>query len=163
VFAETADCAVGDAWLPDWIDDHRGNSIIIVRNHLLLDLIKGGFANGQLNLQNLNANDARESQRGGLLHRNEGLALRLHDDDLAERWRPRRRTQPSAKISGYRKHIYRTRVLLREASHVAFQEAKTEGNIGLLYSRLLPLIERLNHRSLWRRALEKLILTIRQR
>lgn len=161
VFAETADCAIGDAWLPGWIDDHRGTSIIVVRNQLLLKLIEDGISRAQLSLQSLSADDARSSQRGGLLHRNEGLSLRLHDDDLANRWRPQKRTQPSAAMSRYRRHIYRTRVLLREASHVAFREAKADADIKRLYSQLNALIARLNHQSVWRRLLTRLVSTLR--
>ena len=88
VVAETADVTVGDAWLPQYVEDSQGTNVVVVRNPAIEQLIQGGIKSGRLKLDEIDANDVAQSQDAGLRHRREGLAYRLHLKDKAGLWRP---------------------------------------------------------------------------
>ena len=50
VMNETADVTLGDAWLPEYTKDSKGNNVVVVRNPVINDLIKDGLRSGRLNL-----------------------------------------------------------------------------------------------------------------
>src|SRR5690554_2395864 len=50
VMNETADIALGDAWLPEYTKDSKGNNVIVVRHPIIDDLITEGIKSGRLNL-----------------------------------------------------------------------------------------------------------------
>ncbi|MBK7765543.1 MAG: Coenzyme F420 hydrogenase/dehydrogenase, beta subunit C-terminal domain [Sulfuritalea sp.] len=77
VFAETADIAVMDAWLDQYVNDGRGTSLVITRSGALKALLDSGSATGGLHLEPVSESDVVESQRGGLNHRRAGLRYRL--------------------------------------------------------------------------------------
>lgn len=61
VFAECADVVFMDAWLPEYIDDPKGTSIIIVRNPEIAELIPG-----DANLEEIDIERVIYSQRAAL-------------------------------------------------------------------------------------------------
>lgn len=141
VVAETADVSIGDAWLPEYIQDEKGTSIVIVRNAEIGELIRDGIIDGQLDLEPISANKVVESQKGGLRHRREGLAYRLKLMDESGEWRPRKRVNAeSSGLSRKRKEIYRLRIQIREQSHIAFQHAKQSGNLRQFMDDMGPLV-----------------------
>jgi coenzyme F420 hydrogenase subunit beta len=77
VFAETADLAVGDAWLERYVTDSLGCSLLVVRNRHLHDLLLGARNDGRLHLESLGIAEVIASQEGALRHRRAGLAYRL--------------------------------------------------------------------------------------
>lgn len=146
VIAETADIAIGDAWLPSYMKDHQGNSVVIVRDKTLHRIIETARANGLLDVKSAPPEDVVESQLGGIRHRNEGLALRLFDDKVAGEWYPQKRVEPTEDLPANRKLIYRTRVELRDASHVAFLEAKKRDSFAYFQDAMAPLIKKHNYK-----------------
>ena len=150
VMAETADISVGDAWLPEYIDDSGGNNVVVVRNRRIGELIDGAIADGRLALECCEPEVVARSQRGGIRHKSEGLALRLWDDRSAHRWIPKKRISPSRNIPEKRKNIYRTRVLIRDKSHEAFEEAVEQNDLQHFVTTMRPLVERLDKRNYWR-------------
>ncbi len=146
VIAETADIAIGDAWLPSYMKDHQGNSVVIVRDETLHNIIENARANGLLDVKSAPPQDVVESQLGGIRHRNEGLALRLFDSKAAGEWYPEKRVEPTEDLPANRKLIYRTRVELRDASHVAFLEAKKRDNFAYFQEAMAPLIKKHNYK-----------------
>ncbi len=124
VFAETADIAVGDAWLPEYLEDWRGNSLVVTRSKPMEDLIRAARDAGRLRLQPCSPEQMAASQAGGLRHRRDGLALRLLLKSQAGEWAPRKRVAPSGSgIARRRKRIYALRELLRRRSHELWIEA----------------------------------------
>jgi coenzyme F420-reducing hydrogenase beta subunit len=124
VVGETADISVGDAWLPEYIPDGRGTSLIIPRNPLLQELLETAASEGRVHLEPITVEQAVASQIGGFRQRREGLAYRLNLADEAGVWRPPKRVKPSARhISRRRKAIYRMRTSLAEHSHEVFKQA----------------------------------------
>ena len=82
VFAETADVVFMDAWLPDYVLDWRGASIVVTRSAQADELVRLGVCDGELALGPVGVESVLRSQRGPLLQKRVLLANRLW---LAER------------------------------------------------------------------------------
>ncbi len=89
VFAETADVVIGDAWLPEYVVDGRGTSILLIRNRDIQEMVDVAQKSGRLHLEPLDADKAAHSQAGGLRHRREGLKYRLAIADANGKWLPK--------------------------------------------------------------------------
>lgn len=132
VVGETSDISIGDAWLPEYIPDGQGTSLVIPRNPLLHEVLAKASAEGRIHLETLTVDQAVASQRGGFRQRREGLAYRLYLADKAGTWRPPKRVKPSAwHINRRRKAIYRMRTRLAERSHEVFKRALAARDFGL--------------------------------
>ena len=92
VFAETADLVVGDAWLPQYLSNPKGTSLVVSRNKYLSSLLEDGRSSGQLQSQTLTPEQARQSQSGGLRHRRRYLPYRIKLKESAGLWVPKKRT-----------------------------------------------------------------------
>jgi coenzyme F420-reducing hydrogenase beta subunit len=77
LFAELADAAFMDAWLPEYSGDWRGNSIVLTRNPDLQVLIEKGQDAKELVLEPLVIDKVIASQAGGLANKRTALAKRL--------------------------------------------------------------------------------------
>lgn len=144
LFAEAADIAVGDAWLPRFEEDSRGTSIVVSRRRALDALLAEGRADGSLALEPLSLDDAAQSQIGTLRHRREGLSLRLKDAIRAGERVPAKRVAPgSVRLPWYRRAILRLRRRSAALSHVAFAEARRAGDLAVFMAALRPITERM--------------------
>lgn len=129
IFSETADLAVGDAWLNSYTSDYKGNSVIIVRNKELDELIKKGVEEKTLHLDKLTEDEMRNSQGGGFRHRRSGLEYRLYLKKRKNEWAPHKRVPINRNgISISRKFIYILRVHLRERSLENWKRSKESNN-----------------------------------
>lgn len=166
VAAETADIAIGDAWLPEQIADPRGTSILVVRNRDIHELLRWGRDSGELILEPVAPERVVESQAGAFRQRREGLAYRLYLDERAGRWHPAKRVKASHSHMGRkRKAIYRCRMQLREASVPAFLTAKLQQDFEIFRQRMAPMVRRyraLYGRSILERAARRLRLLVRR-
>lgn len=143
VLGETADIAIGDAWLPDYVADSGGTNVVVVRSKALRSLLGQAVQDGRLHLDPIPIKKIVESQAGGFRHRRDGLAYRLHLEDQAERWRPKKRVQSSAtRLSAKLRMIHRLRYELGQSSHPAFADAKAKGDLELFRQRVRPLVSR---------------------
>lgn len=143
VFAETADIAVGDAWLPEFTTDNRGNSIVLVRSAELGELIREGMKSGRLFLNDCSADAMAESQAGGLRHRRDGLSYRLFLKQETGEWAPKKRVSASAAgIGSDRRKIYFLREILRQRSHELWLESVNAGNFAIFESGMKKLVSR---------------------
>ena len=131
VFAETADVAVGDAWLPNYETDGGGNSVIVVRNSALGTLIQEGNDNNRLKLDIAPREQFSVSQAGGLRDRREGLGYRLSRKARASIWHPSKRVNPTSHgIPPFRRLIYILRSEAGKASHRYWLEAVKRNDLG---------------------------------
>jgi len=143
VAAETADVVVGDAWLPEYIADPRGTSLVIVRHPKIAEILQQGCQSGELALQWIPPERVVDSQAGAFRHRREGLAYRLYLANRARRWYPPKRVTPGWRhLDSIRRRIYRLRIRLREESGQAFQAAKRFGDFAVFRRRMEPLVAR---------------------
>ena len=143
VFAETADIAVGDAWIPAYMQDPGGTSVIVARSDEMLRLVEDARREGRLHLEPSTADVIATSQTAGLRHRREGLRYRLHLARQRGHWKPRKRVPASARgVSLRRRRIYRLREDLRRSSHELWLESVRAGDLRRLTDGLRGLLAR---------------------
>jgi coenzyme F420-reducing hydrogenase beta subunit len=131
VFAETADIAVMDAWLPQYVQDGLGTSLVVTRAPELQRLFETELANpAELWLSPVSERDVMESQRGGLNHRRAGLRYRLAlipDGEAA----PVKRVRAHKRFGFFFKIEQWLRARLRTASRDAMKAQLQSGQPGL--------------------------------
>lgn len=129
VFAELADAAFMDAWLPEVQEDPRGTSIVLARTQLVSDLLEKGRRAGDLDLRPVGIEEVVRSQQGCLTLKGEGAALQLSlRKDEALDFQPR--VKPSRRwriISRFRKAAEN----LRMAASKEAMAAQRASGLGL--------------------------------
>jgi coenzyme F420 hydrogenase subunit beta len=143
VFAETADVVVGDAWVKEYEKDPKGNSVVVVRNAHLRNIIEEGRNEKKLTLNEEPLDVIISSQAGGLRDRREGLAYRLYLKKKKGLYYPQKRVIASKKnVSIPRRQVYRMRLLMEAESHASWKKAvevdefsQFEKNMGHLIKR----------------------------
>lgn len=130
IFAETADIAFGDGWLPQYTSDWRGTNVIVSRNRLLDQILQEGQQADQVWLEDLALDDAARSQAGNFRHRRDGLAIRLADDLAAGLSVPEKRVAPDPhRVGRRRRRLIRWRRQMSELSTTAYLEARRSGDL----------------------------------
>ncbi len=155
VFAECADIAIGDAWLPEYSHETLGNSVVVVRNQDLSNVIEIAQKEGRLNLSPSDAVQIAASQAGGLRDRREGLAYRLYLKTVGNQWVPTKRVNPNGKaVSSHRAKTYAVRSKSGEASHQVWKDAVAQKDFAHFAECMDPFIRRYQklYRSFWRRS-----------
>lgn len=147
VVGETADISIGDAWLPQFVKDPKGTSIIVVRNKEILDLLKRHESKDKIKLYPLSADDVANSQAGGFRHRRDALSLRLQKKASSGEWYPPKRIYAEAgqyDIPAKRKIIYTLREEIAQKSHGAFLKALELNNLEQFKAEMNPLVKKYN-------------------
>lgn len=102
---ETADVTLGDAWLPEYTSDSKGNNIIIVRNPVIKAIIEAGIENDKVKVDKVDAATIFRSQSSHYRHTRVELGYRLYKQIKAGHWVPKKRTQPSKNFPWHRRKI----------------------------------------------------------
>lgn len=137
VLAECADIAVGDAWLPGYVDDHRGTNVVVVRHEDLGKIIDEAIGKGRLSLDRLTPKDVAQSQSSGLRHRREGLAHRLRRQIGKGHWVPSKRVAPKLAPRLERRVVYDLRFAIARRSSEVYGRVVGRGGTLLDYRRAL--------------------------
>ncbi len=132
VYAETSDTAVMDGWLPQYVKDGKGTSLVIVRNAQIDGLLSALVGDPASLLESISLDAVVESQRGGINHRRIGLRYRLHLASRHEGWHPLKRLNPANTQGWLFKLEQHFRISLRKLSRSAILTQKNLGD-GLLY------------------------------
>lgn len=150
VMNETADITLGDAWLPEYTKDSKGNNIIIVRDPIIDDLIKKAINSGKLKFDIVDKETIFKSQSAHYRHTHEELAYRLYKKDKSNKWRPTKRIQASNHIPFLRRKVQDLREEISTQSHIVYKKAvelddldyfKTEmGKLSKKYNQLYRLM-----------------------
>lgn len=128
VLAETADIAAMDAWLPQYVRDGNGWSLVVTRTQELAEMMDAAAARGDIVAEMVEATDVVESQRGGFNHRQQALPYRLH---LHRRtWLPPKRFSASADLHWVLKVEQRLREYLRAHSRSMWIRTGHQGNMA---------------------------------
>ena len=137
IFSETADLAVGDAWLKHYTSDSKGNSVVITRNRIIDKIIEDGVKSDELKLDPVDDEEMRKAQGGGFRHRRVALGYRLYLKQKDGLWFPQKRVGVNKNsISGSRKLIFNFRVYLRDKSAEYWMKAKIDGNYDKFEKRM---------------------------
>lgn len=123
VMNETADVTLGDAWLPEYTKDSKGNNVVVVRNPVINDLIKDGLRSGRLNLDVTDKETIFRSQAAHYRHTHDELAYRLYKKDKQNLWRPKKRVEASNDIPFLRRKVQDMREEISTHSHVVYKKA----------------------------------------
>jgi coenzyme F420 hydrogenase subunit beta len=119
VFAETADIARRDAWLPRLVGDWQETTLMVVRDPSLNRVLMDGEAQGKLEIADMSYEEADLSHPDGLDHRRPGLRHRL--PPAKGRWEPTKRVIAFTAFFRWPfKLDQRMRLFLRAASFHAF-------------------------------------------
>ncbi|TIN26422.1 Coenzyme F420 hydrogenase/dehydrogenase, beta subunit C-terminal domain [Mesorhizobium sp.] len=130
VFAETADLVIGDAWLPEFVDDPQGTSIIVTRRKELSDLIASASKENRIEVRSLTASEAIASQAGGLRHRRDAISYRLAKERKTGGWVPPKRLRASSALfSSFDRVRQNIRTEYRNESHRMHRIARDSGDI----------------------------------
>lgn len=128
VFAETADMAVMDAWLPEFVKDGQGWSLVVTRTGAIEAMLKSAIVDADVVAQPVTVHQVAESQRGGLNHRRKALPYRLWLQRKA--WVPNKRFPPSAKLKFILRIEQRLREVLRVRSRTVWMRTGDAGDLG---------------------------------
>lgn len=138
IFAETADVALGDAWLPAYEKDWRGTNVLVSRRKEINELIEKGLRDGEIRLDRLSPDAICQSQGGNFRHRRDGLAVRLQDAARRGEATPRKRVAPGAKVNFLRRRLIRQRQASAATSHLAFARARKAKDLAVFHKEMAP-------------------------
>lgn len=142
VVGETADISIGDAWLPQYVQDSMGTNVIVVRNEIIKNIVARAKEEKRLDLDGISPKEVVKSQKSGFSHRREGLAYRLFLADEKKDWRPIKRVEPSDKNMNEKlKMRLKLRIDLAATSHVAFEKALIENKFEVFVNEMEPLVD----------------------
>lgn len=105
VMNETADLTLGDAWLPDYTIDSKGNNIIVVRNPELSQIIHKAIENNKICVDVATEEQIIKSQESHFRHTRDELGYRLYKKKKRNEWYPKKRINPSNNLDFTRKRI----------------------------------------------------------
>lgn len=150
VMNETADITLGDAWLPEYTKDSKGNNVIVVRNPIIDEIIKEGIQLGKLKLDIVDNETIFRSQAAHYRHTHDELSYRLYKKDKKNEWRPQKRVEASKNIPLLRRKVQDLREEISTQSHIVYKKAvelddleyfKTEmGKLSKKYNQLYKIM-----------------------
>ena len=160
VFAETADMVVGDAWMPEFLNDSKGANVVLVRNPIMAKIIKKAQLNGQINFIEISTEKLLATQDGCMRQRGEALAFRLSGESKAGRWVPKKRVEKS--ISGLgrklREKYYIRQKLTAMSKQISVTFERDQVTLDSYKKAFKPLMNQYDKidRPLWRRIASKI-------
>lgn len=148
VYNETADITLGDAWLPEYTKDSKGNNIVIVRNNTIKELLYSGIADGRLKLDQVDKSVIKKSQASHYRHTHDELAYRLYKKEKKHIWHPIKRVLPSKRLSFIRSRIQDRRAIIAKLTSEIYVEAVKKNDISYFFKKLDPQVSA--YRNLYR-------------
>ncbi|WP_448811705.1 Coenzyme F420 hydrogenase/dehydrogenase, beta subunit C-terminal domain [Agromyces bauzanensis] len=143
IFAESADVAFADAWLPQYQSDWRGTNVVVVRDDRVRDLLLAAQRRDAIHLEPLSVDEAAQSQAGNFRHRRMGLAVRLADDRRHGLSVPTKRVAPDRRAATRRRTaVIRQRRRMSRLSLEAFAAAREAGDFEIYASPMRRAIRR---------------------
>jgi coenzyme F420 hydrogenase subunit beta len=106
IFGESADISFMDAWLPEYIKDYRGHSLVVTRTNLANSLLRKGIDEGTCHLQRIPIDKVAASQKGVIYKKRQLLAGRLYRTEKFGLWHPQKRVQPDPSIYKKNKRFF---------------------------------------------------------
>lgn len=95
IFGELADVTFMDAWLPEYVNDYRGTSLIITRIPFIEKVLKNSE---ELCLKNINVKQVLESQGGCIQKKRTLIRGKLYKMEKLNKWYPKKRVEPDINI-----------------------------------------------------------------
>jgi len=130
IFAEAADIAFMDAWLPEYKQDYRGTNLVIARNQEIDEIIQNGARSGAIELSEIDKAKVIRSQKDVINKKRVELAYRLFNVRNKE-YIPKKRVQPDKSYSLTEKVLYQLKENVRLAGKKAIDRPG-----GSIYQRI---------------------------
>ena len=77
VTTELADISLGDAWIDPYVNDGKGNNVVVTRSVLAEKIIRDGIESSNLEVEKLSLERLVSSQQGSFNHRQTGIPYRI--------------------------------------------------------------------------------------
>jgi coenzyme F420-reducing hydrogenase beta subunit len=132
IFAECADVTFMDAWLPEYSQDYRGTSLVLVRSGLVQPILRKGILDGELSVQGIGVREVINSQAGVILEKRAHLSCRLSRPAGDGQVIPEKRTFPSVRPAFLQKRKVQLMETMRTVSRTLWAEQRYRGPGGLL-------------------------------
>lgn len=117
VFAETADVVFMDAWLPQYAQEWRGTTIVLVRTPAVIELFKNAQQNHKLALEQVDIDQVIQGQSAGIVNKRDHLAHRLYCATQRKvSYIPRKRVSPKRLSSFFDRWLLGCRERMRVMS-----------------------------------------------
>lgn len=129
VFAETADVVFMDAWLPRYIEDGRGTSIVVARSEQAKRILDEGIKSGELTISPIDVSEVVASQADVIYEKRRKLAWRLWLADSVGQPRPQKRVS-SSKPAIFHLWLLRAQEAVRIASYEAIAAQRSASVTG---------------------------------
>jgi len=129
VFAEMADIAFMDAWLPEYAGDYRGHNLIINRSPWIKELIMRGVSDGELHLASIDVSRVVESQQGVLVEKREALQYRLALAKQTSTWAPQKRVKPEMAGKWPARRLWWLKNQVRQISREVWADGKNPDHL----------------------------------
>ncbi len=142
IVGEVADVSVGDAWIDDYIKDYKGNSVVIVRNEFIEEILETA-PKESIFLNTISPELIIKSQAGGIRHKRNDLKYRLWLKEKRGEWCPKKRvTAYDRDVDKKRRRIIDLRIKISQFSHVSYKQAIQENNMDYYFNKMTPLLDR---------------------
>lgn len=132
VFAECADVTFMDAWLPEYLNDFRGASLVLVRSLNIQEIINNGIQSGEISVNTIPVQKIIQSQEGLVQIKKHQIRYHLYLSQKRGKYVPKKRELPTGFIL---KPLLRKQIELKEKMRVASKthwiEEKNHGEYNL--------------------------------
>lgn len=144
VFGETADVSVMDAWLPEYMHDSKGNSLVLIRNSEIDSLFKEASDNKELQVKDIEIKKIIKSQEGVLHIKRNHLSYRLQLAKKRGEKVLQKRVKPSSRMNFFVKKEIEIKREMQHLSKLYIRENKSM-DIGSIQNIMQPHIGKLNN------------------
>jgi coenzyme F420-reducing hydrogenase beta subunit len=127
VFAELADIAVMDAWLPEYSMDSRGANLVLVRSPEILALIQEGMEKEEINVSKIPIEKVIISQAGVLNLKRNQLSNRLYMALQDRQKAPEKRVHAGESIGILKKREIKLKARMQKESKEIFLDCCQSG------------------------------------
>lgn len=142
VFNETADITLGDAWLPQYINDSKGNNVIIIRNPEIEEIFRKAIEDDKINVDLVDKETIFSSQASHYRHTHDELSYRLYKKDKEKTWRPIKRIVAHKNIPFLRRKVQDLREETFIKSHILYKEAVEKEDLDYFLKEMDSLTKR---------------------
>ncbi len=138
---ETADLALGDAWLDEYYSDSGGNNVLIVRHPDIAQIIKDGIKHSHIKVNAISPATVLRSQQGLIHHTQDEISYRLSKINKSKGWKPIKPRHSPNRIPFLRRRVQDLRREMAVQSHIAYQEAVALNNWQYFEKKMSPYIK----------------------
>lgn len=144
VMNETSDITLGDAWLPEYTSDSKGNNVVIVRHPDIDNIIIEGIRDKKIKVDIIDKETIFKSQEAHYRHTHDELAYRLYKKEKIGEYHPKKRVQANNNIQYLRKKAQDLREEIFTQSHIIYRQAVEKDDLSYFINEMRKLTNSYN-------------------